>query len=391
MPGDAGASRARRPLSRPRRGVLLFAAFVAILVLTSLTREARAAYSAIALLPYVFPDAPVRPLDWIAPAPIHEEVRYTDGSRELVADLYRPGDGGRHAALLLSLGVHPVARDDPALVRLANGLARDAFVVLVPESPDLRADRILPSERDAFVAGFQYLAGHPAVDRARIGFVGFSAGASLLAVAAADPRINAQVRMVNFFGGYDDAVSLLRAMTSRRIILADGTVRAWEPAPLARSIFANVLLENVDDPVDRALVSRAIVDGNDLSAAERLLLGERARLIYDLFSTSDPDRVDILLAALPGDLRTHLAAVSPSTYASDLRARIYLMHDVDDSFVPFVESRRFAARLPEGQRVYTEFSLFAHVQPTRSLGALAFLDEIGKLLRHLYLVMLELA
>jgi hypothetical protein len=174
-------------------------------------------------------------------------------------------------------------------------------------------------------------------------------------------------------------------------VLEDGTVRAWEPAPLARSIFSYVLLENVEDPADRALVSRAIVDGADLSAGERDGLGERARLVYELFSTSDPERVDILLASLPGDLRARLAAVSPSTYASDLRARMYLMHDVDDAFVPFVESRRLAARLPESQRVYTEFSLFAHVVPSRSLETLAFLEEVGKLARHVYLVMLELA
>ncbi len=389
MAGAAVASTAPRPARLRRRPVL--AIVLALLLALSFTPEARAAFRAAALLPYVFPDAPARPLDWVTRTPVYEEVRYADGSRTLVADLYRPSDDGRHAALVLSLGVNPAPRDDPGLVRIATGLARDGFVVLIPDSPDLRSHRILPSEREALVAAFRYVAGRAEVDRARIGFVGFSAGASLLTVAAADPRISAEVRLVNFFGGYDDALTLLREMASRRIALDNGRVVPWRPEPLARSIFAGVLLENVDDPSDRAIVSRALRDGETLPPAVLGRVGPRALLVYDLFTADDPARVDALLAALPEDVVDRLRSLSPSANTAGLRARMFLMHDTDDGFVPFVESRRLAARLPQSQRVYTEFSIFAHVEPTRSVDTLAFVGDVAKLLRHLYLVMREFA
>jgi hypothetical protein len=275
-------------------------------------------------------------------------------------------------------------------VRLVTGIARAGFVVLIPESPDLRADRVLPSERESLVAAFRFLQELPYVDAQRIGFVGFSVGSSLLAVAAADPRISAEVRMVNFFGGYDDAAALLRAIAAREMVLEDGSVIPWKPADHVRTLFAGVLLEFVDDPADRVLVSRALKDGQDLAPKERLGLGERARVLYDLFTAHDGKRVDALLAALPDDLRERLRVLSPCTYARDLRTRMYVMHDVDDSFVPYVESRRLVARLPPAQRIYTEFSLFAHVQP-RAVNAPVFAREVSKLLRHLYLAMLELA
>ena len=344
---------------------------------------------AASLVPYVF-DAPVRPLEWVTPPPSDELARYADGSRQLDGDLYRPRTAGRHPALVLSLGVHPAPRDDPSLLRLAHGLARDGFVVLVPDSPDLRADRILPSERDAFVAAVSYVRGLPDVDPDRIGLVGFSAGASLLAVAAADARARNEIRMVNFFGGYYDATDLLREVAARRVVLADGTAIAWEPAPLARQIFAAVLLGSVDDAADRATASRALVDGATLSDGEVASLGERARLVYDIFTASNPESVDVLMARLPDDVLDRLRAISPSTYVHDLRARVFVMHDVDDSFVPFVESRRFAAALPPEQRVYTEFSIFAHVEPTRSLDLPAFLGEVLKLVRHVYAALYEL-
>lgn len=391
MRGDGDASsapRPDRPRRRLRRRVLLV--ILALVALALLTREGRTALRAAALLPYVFPNPPAKPLSWVTPAPVHEEVTYSDGRRALIADLYRPSWPGRHSAMILSLGVHPVPRDDPALVQLAEGLARDGFVVMIPDSPDLRADRILPSERDALVAAFAHLRAQPYVDGSRIGFIGFSVGASLLAVAAADPRINREVRMVNFFGGYYDALELLRAVASREIV-DRGRVVPWAPAELAQSIFAGVLLEHVEDSRDRALVRRALVDREPLSAAEYASLGAQARLVHDLFTARDPRRVDALLAALPEDLKQRLRAVSPSTYVADLRARMYVMHDTADEFVPYVESRRLVEQLPERQRVHTEFSIFAHVQPTKSAEPLVFVAEVAKLVRHMYLAMLELS
>lgn len=365
-------------------------AVLAVAVVVLLTREGRTALRAAALIPSVFPNPPVKPLSWVTPVPIKEEARYSDGARTLVADVVRPDWPGRHSAMILSLGVHPVPRDDPALLQLAEGLARNGFVVMIPDSPDLRADRILPSERDAFVAAFAYLRAQPYVDRGRIGFIGFSVGASLLAVAAADPRINADVRLVNFFGGYYDAFDVLRAIASHRITY-HGETRAWVPAELAETIFANVLLENVDDRADRALVRRALVDKESLTAADLARLGPRARLVYELFTARDPERVDALLAALPGDIRAQLQAVSPSSFVGTLRARMFLMHDTADEFIAYVESRRFAEALPARQVVHTEFSIFAHVQPTRSAEPLVFVAEVSKLVRHIYLVMLELS
>jgi dienelactone hydrolase len=355
------------------------------------TREARAFTHAVGLVPYVFPDAPIRPLDWVTPAPPHTVARYSDGARDLDGDLYEPGTAGRHPALVLSLGVHPVSRDDPALVRIATGLARDGFVVLVPDSPDLRADRILPSERDAFVAAFRYVRALDDVDRDRVGLVGFSAGASLLTVAAADVRIRDDVRMVNFFGGYYDAEDLLREVASREIVLDDGRTVPWEPAPLARQIFGAVMLQSVEDERERASVSRVIVDGLTLPTEDRDRLGARALLVYELFTASDAARVDSLMASLPDDMRQELREISPRTYVGELRAKMLVMHDVDDAFVPYVESRRLVAALPARQREYTEFAIFAHVEPTRSLDVLAFVGEVGKLLRHVYLALYELS
>jgi hypothetical protein len=66
------------------------------------------------------------------------------------------------------------------------------------------------------------------------------------------------------------------------------------------------------------------------------------------------------------------------------------MHDVDDSFIPFTQSRRLVAQAPVGVvRRYTEFSIFAHVIPDRPVPWQTLVPDLWRLLWHVHAVLLE--
>src|ERR1700694_5721579 len=71
-------------------------------------------------------------------------------------------------------------------------------------------------------------------------------------------------------------------------------------------------------------------------------------------------------------------------------APLYRMHDVDDPFIPYTQSRDLVARAPAGvvQR-YTEFSIFAHVIPDRPVPWQTFLPDLWRLFWHVHAVLLE--
>ncbi|MDQ3880759.1 MAG: hypothetical protein M3295_06785, partial [Chloroflexota bacterium] len=71
-------------------------------------------------------------------------------------------------------------------------------------------------------------------------------------------------------------------------------------------------------------------------------------------------------------------------------ADVYLMHDLADHHVPYVESRVLAREFaPAGRLVrHTEFRLFDHVQP-EDIDVMAAAPELWKLLWHLHAVMVE--
>jgi hypothetical protein len=93
---------------------------------------------------------------------------------------------------------------------------------------------------------------------------------------------------------------------------------------------------------------------------------------------------------LPQAIRARLESISPSTYLAQLHAHLYLMHDVDDPFIPFTQSRDLASHAPAGvvQR-YTEFAIFAHVIPEKPVPWQTFVPDLWRLFWHVHAVLLE--
>ena len=332
---------------------------VAAILFVGLWHPARVAVETLLLLPALFPSAPVDPLALIAaPARTERTYAYTAGTVDSV--VFHPPFGGRHGAILLLLGAGDLPRSDLA-VHFAQALARLGVVTMLPESSGMLAERLTFDEVDAIRVSLDAVRGEQDVDAGRLGLVGLSASGGLSIVAAAQPDLRDEVRFVNSFGSYDDAFTLLVDVGSRSIDL-DGQIRAWQPE--ARTL----------EVVDNSLVAAGV----DQADREELVGGttrERATHITNGFT---------------GEVRERLARVSPSLHLSEVGAHLYLMHDRDDTFIPFTESRDLVERAAPGLVVrYTEFSIFAHVIPDRPVPWQTFLPDLWRLFWHVHAVLLE--
>ncbi|MDQ6674483.1 MAG: hypothetical protein M3069_27745 [Chloroflexota bacterium] len=348
---------------RRARGVAL-ALVAAMIAALAVWHPLRVAVQTLLLLPALFPSAPFDPLALVTPPPTREQYAYAYAGGTVEADLYRPAGAGRHGAMMLLLGAGDLPRSDLA-VHFATELARLGVLTLVPESSGMLSERLTFDEVDAVRASLGLLRSQPDVDAERIGLLGLSASGGVSIVAAAQPDLRDQVRFVNSFGSYDDASSLLVDVASRSIEV-DGQVRSWEPE--ARSV---------------EVVSIALADATSDQAASA---------VVDELTTGAPgrERARELVARLPTATLAQLRAISPSSVIGQLRAHLYLMHDVDDSFIPFTQSRDLVATAPGGvvQR-YTEFSIFAHVVPDRPVAWQTFVPDLWRLFWHVHAVLLE--
>jgi dienelactone hydrolase len=343
---------------------LAFGLALLLVCTLALWRPARVAVQALLLLPALFPSAPVDPLALVTPQPSHEQqtLTYADGTGTVDTQLYAPPGGGRHGAVVLLLGAGDLPRSDLA-VRFAEALARLGVVVSVPESSGMLAERMSFDEVDAIRASVNALRARPDVDPSRVGIVGLSASGGLGIVAAAQPDLRDSVRFVNSFGSYDDALQLLVDVASRTIKVDDGTVREWEPEARTVEVVSNALVDAGVDDADRT----------------------------ELLSGPTRERAEAIAAGFSPDVVARFQRISPSEYLARLHARLYLMHDVDDPFIPFTESRRLAASAPPGEVArFTQFSIFSHVIPDREVPWQTFVPDVWRLFWHVHAVLMEL-
>jgi len=361
---------------------------VVLLVLAG-THHGRTAVRTLFFLPEMFPNPPVRPLLLISAPPICEEQTLLYADVQAIADLCVPQGAGPYGGLVLTLGVHPLPHDDPFLVRLSDGLARTNLAVLRVASPDLGAGRIVPREIDGLVAAFRMLQAHRPVDPRRVGFAGFSVGGALATVAAADPRLRHEVRLVNSFGAYYDAFAVLRAITARRQSVGD-SAEQWEPHPWTIHVFAEQIVGALPAGEEQDYLTALLSEDDQPPRDPPSTLSPLGAMVQSLLAGEAVDG-DALLAALPEETRVAFARLSPATIVADLETPMYVMHDVGDHLVPYTESRRLVENLPPGvlQR-YAEFHIFEHVYPRDPTQMLGLLPELVELYGHLYAVFFEL-
>ena len=375
------------------RRILIIIALTIMVVafMAAVTPQGRMAVRTILFIPQVLPNFPIKPQEWVTRAPTRTEVTYPLASGQGVADLYAPRSGKNHSGVLLFLGVDPAGRDDERVVGLAEGLARAGIVVMIPWSDTMTQKRIDVEEIDNLVRAFQYFSSLDVVDPERLGVGGFCVGASFATVAAQDPRIRDQVRFVNFFGGYYDARDLIKSVVTRSRTY-QGEVEAWSPDKLSVEVVNTHLIEGVPDLEERRLLTDVFIDKTAAPVADLTALSSEARAVYRLLEGPALEEFDDLMSRLAPETHESLKLISPRTHIDNLKARMLIMHDREDDLVPSEESRRLVQALgPDKDTFYTEFSLFQHVDPTKSVSPPIYARELFKLFLHMYNVMRELS
>jgi pimeloyl-ACP methyl ester carboxylesterase len=243
-------------------------------------------------------------------------------------------------------------------------------------------------EVDAVVREVDLLRARPDVDPARIGLLGFSVGGSVAIQAAADPRLDGRLVLVNAFGAYHDATDLVRAAATRSLAYA-GVDQAWEPHSLTLWVIARQLVDTLPDQRDREILDRLYLQSDDSARAEVDSMTPVGRAALGLLDGLPPAETEAALAQMPPATIARLQGISPARVIERLTTRLFIMHDYGDHFVPYTESRRMAAKAPPSVlERYAEFDLFDHVMPNRLPTDLSFYVELGRLFRQLYGVLL---
>jgi pimeloyl-ACP methyl ester carboxylesterase len=324
-------------------------------------------------------------LAWTVRALTHEprvEETFVGGAPSTVV---RPGKGnGPWPAVVFVNGATRAGRHHEKVQRLARGLARAGFLVVVPDLPGLPLGEITLETADATVRAARATADRMDVRHGQIALYGVSVGATLALLAGERPALAGRVTVI---GGEAPWVDLERVIRLAMTGFYNGERYETDPyvqLAIARSLAGGLApgggrsrllgaLESVDDDDPTPLGGlRATSYRGDVAALVRLLLNR------------EPRRFATLYARLSARERAAVVALSPLVEASRLQMPVELATAPHDKYFPPAESRALARAAPDVEVTVT--STLDHAVPRFSFGDFADLARFdGFIVRFLRL------
>ena len=290
----------------------------------------------------------------------------------------RPGGGTRWPALVFMNGVTARGRHHPDVERLARGLARVGFLVLVPDPPGLSAGEVTEKTLAATIAVVRAAADRPDARGGRVGLVGVSVGGSLALLAAEDASLAGRVTIVAGIAPYTDLANVVRLATTGDTLeegrLVPYAAKSFLPLVIGRSLVA-ALRPSTERSALLAQLLRLHEGAPDPLALFRRLrpaeLDPSARALVELLANRDPSRFDRLYAALSPALRASIERLSPVAGAARLRAPVDIASAPHDKYFPLDETRTLALAATHTHVRLTVTSTLHHAIPSLSLSGIA--------------------
>lgn len=264
-------------------------------------------------------------------------------------DEYRRGSGG--TPLLLVHGMNPDGRNDPDLIRVAEGLAQTGYRVVVPDFQSIRQGRIDPEDVGRIRQVYDALDGDG-------GLVCVSYGCGPALVAAAGEPIRDRLRFIVTFGGYTDLAATLRFLATQY----------RDPGGSTKWHFLAANADLFDDPFDRCLIEESPISDLEDPRRRASLVAQmtpEGQSIVALFSSEEGAAFDQAMNRAPDSLLRRLDLLSPGRHIRGISALLIIVHGAHDPFIPASESLALAgfAREHEIAHTLTLLNIYGHTHP----------------------------
>jgi pimeloyl-ACP methyl ester carboxylesterase len=310
----------------------------------------------------------------LTPAPSAESVEVEGVPVTFVC----PGGEGPFPAIMFVTGAHPLRRKEPVVERVAHGLARAGYLVVLPDLPGLGLGELTRETVDAAVAIVQVAVERPDVREGKVALIGASAGASIALLVAARPDLSPRISGVSSVTPFADLRRMICLATTARYEHTEG-YRDYGVTNLLRRAVARSMIATLPDGDERARLLTAIgdilEDDNPFARlpAEAERFGPHARAILHLLENRDTARFPDLYAELPSELRTVIEELSPLSIAAEVRAPVELAVPPNDPYFPIHEAELLAGSLPNVRLTVT-----ATLDHTRPMASLRQLPELRR-------------
>lgn len=334
-------SRLRRPVSWGLAGAVAIGSYCA----PGALRQLRAVGVLLGAIGVEDPSGLTR---WVMrPVQPGQEQTLELGGRHVRALSYQPvGKRGAPGIVLLH-GIHHLGIDEPRFCRMARALAGAGFHVLTPELAELHDYRIEPASIDT-IAGCVRL--HARATSGKVGAWGISFAGGLLLLAATRPGVQDDLAYAVTVGSHSDLTRVIQYYAGEVVRDPQGAAPLVAPHPYGARVLLHAYVERffsgasvplarralrayVEDRFEAARRDAAQLPADDRQRLQRLIDGDAGAIAHELKHVA-------------ADHAAELAAVSPRGRLRELRTPTFLLHGLEDSVIPSLETRHLADDVP---------------------------------------------
>ena len=316
---------------------------------------------------------------------VTEEPRFADtsiaGNPALVV---RPRGEGPRPALFFVNGVVTEGRELPEVRRLAEGLARAGYLVVVPDLPGLRRGEIRPETVHETLEVTLAISERPDARGGKVGLVGVSTGATLALLAAEKEELEERVSVVAGVAPYTDAKTVLDIATTGHY-QKDGRLVRYDADPFLPGVITQSLVSTLPPGEDRETLLDELEEVDRLRPeflADLRDMGPEASSVAEFLANEDPRRFDELYEGLPDGVRANMEELSPLAGNERLSVPVELIAGPQDKYFPVSESYAIVRIAPQARVTVTD--ALDHVEPSSSFWDIpAFLPVNGFMVRSL--------
>ena len=281
---------------------------------------------------------------------------------QVPARFYVPARVIGHPVIVIP-GIHSAGIEEGRLTALSGQLAATGLTVMTIALPDLQAYRITPDATDTIEDAVAWLAGQREyAPDGKVGVVGISFAGGLSIAAASRDSIKNKLAYVMSFGGHADLPRVMRYLATGKetavpgvailpphdygvgVILhglADrGVVPAGQVGPLRKGI-DTFLLGSQQTVLTPELAEKTFARAKDFETT----LPEPARTYLHYVNERDTKKLGAVLLPYLDQLSADDPALSPERTAAVPTAPVYLLHGIEDTVIPAVESALLAENL----------------------------------------------
>ncbi|MGB7293356.1 MAG: hypothetical protein WBD99_14370 [Thermodesulfobacteriota bacterium] len=252
-----------------------------------------------------------------------------------VVDIYRPDGPQKSSFVILFPGFTDKGSKDPRLINLAEALTGAGVGVAIPQSFTIRTSVFTTNDINRIRDTFTFLQGEGYVDKERIGIIGFSVGGSYVLRAASS--LGGRPLFILSLGAYYSLSDLISSIVTEKAVY-DGHERNWKPNSFPKKLLLNYLEKQI-----------GVAKTDEIFSNNGITFEEFRQNNKKFTSTLD--------------------GLSPSPILSEIRTRVFLMHDKNDGNTPVEHARKIRDSLPKGISLYyTELSIMNHVTPNTFLS-----------------------